>query len=325
MKSYRQDHVNNDVSADLEAWNYELKKNNLHEYISILRKTNFSLGILNYVLDWIIILLSIYLSIVIPMTIPICLIIIGSRQRALSNLIHDSSHWNLTRNKKLNDVITDIFAGFAMLSPIKTYRRSHLFHHKFLGDTNLDPDLRMHARYEYDDAKPPYSKWYKNILHLIFNFNSWIDSNFGSLQEMNVKQKIAVIIWWLSFFGLISYIHSTVAAIYCIMLWQLARATSYHVIRTIAEFLDHSGLEGGSISRSTRFIESPNLILKILIHPHNDNCHALHHFDPAIPQYNLLSAQKIIERHLSHLSKIRKNKSYFFGKEAAIKDLVRLV
>ncbi len=322
ISSNRFEHISAGIKADLEGWNSDLKKNSLHEHFHVLRRTNFILGILNFSLDWLIICISIYIGITVPFLFVICLLVVGSRQRGLSNLIHDSSHWNLTRNKKINDIVADIFGGFVMLSPVKLYRKSHLLHHKYLGHPELDPDLKMHSRYEYDDSGPPYTKWYKNVLHLLFNFNSWSDSNIGSLGEMNLRQKVLCILWWVTVFCIISALITVKWAVLGMGFWQLARATTYHAIRTIAEFLDHSGLAVGSITKSSRMIKYPNPILKGLLHPHNDNFHALHHFDPTIPQYNLAIAQNYIVEQSTQFRKIRKNDSYFVGAEAAIKDLV---
>lgn len=40
-----------------------------------------------------------------PWTAPIALLILGNRQRALGNILHDAAHRNLTRNRVLNDLV----------------------------------------------------------------------------------------------------------------------------------------------------------------------------------------------------------------------------
>ncbi len=61
------------------------------------------------------------------------LIIIGSRQRALSNLVHDASHGNLFSSEKVNDSIADLLAAFPTFDTVEAYRKSHLGHHRYLG------------------------------------------------------------------------------------------------------------------------------------------------------------------------------------------------
>lgn len=315
------DFITAGIKADIESWNKELKQNDIQKNISILRKPNIASGIFQFLVDWTIIFASFYIFIEVPLILPLCLLIVGSRQRALSNLIHDSSHWNLSRNKILNDILADLLGGLAMISPVKNYRKSHFLHHRHLGHPIFDPDISMHKRYGYCDTNPPYNRWYKNILYLIFNYQSWKDSNIGSFAEMKLSQKVLCLIWWISFFVLLSYFCSLNLSVVFLTFWQLARASTYHIIRTVAEFLDHSGLPVGSVTVSSRMIKAPNFILKKLFHPHNDNFHALHHFDPSIPQYNLAQAHSYIE-HTNNFSKVKKNDSYFLGTEAAIKDLV---
>lgn len=316
------DRITFGVKQDLELWRKDIQSLNLNSQLIKLRELTFSHGASLFIFDWAIILLGYYISIKYSILIPFILLIVGSRQRGLSNLIHDSSHWNLSKNKKINDLFADLFGGLPLISPIKSYRTSHLLHHRHLGHSQLDPDSRMHQRYNYNDLNPVHTKWYQNVGYLIFNLESWKDSNIGSWAEITKIQKIKSLTWWLTLLIISSFLFSIYSTILFICFWQLSRATGYHIVRTFAEFLDHSGLPVGSIAQNSRIVTSPNWFLKNLFHPHNDNFHALHHFDPTLPNYNLEQAHMLIKHKSPTYNELKKNSGYFNGKNAAVKDFV---
>jgi fatty acid desaturase len=53
--------------------------------------------------------------------------------------VHEGSHYLLSRNKNLNDIIANFFVGAFGLQSVNEYRKSHYVHHAHLNDA-LDPD-----------------------------------------------------------------------------------------------------------------------------------------------------------------------------------------
>ena len=66
-------------------------------------------------------------------------LIIGTRQFALVILMHDGAHNLISKNKKINDFISQWLCAFPMMTETDTYRTYHLKHHKHT-ETDLDPD-----------------------------------------------------------------------------------------------------------------------------------------------------------------------------------------
>ena len=99
-------------------------------------------------------------------------------------------------------------------------------------------------------------------------------------------------------------------------LWYFSRVTTYHVIRTFAEYMDHSGLEFEDSMKSARNFPK-NVILNFLIHPHHDNYHIVHHLFPKIPHFYLSTAHLILSENSDYNSG-HHCKSYFFGKSSAM-------
>jgi fatty acid desaturase len=76
----------------------------------------------------------------IPVTL-IAITLIGAGQHRLTTLSHEASHYMLFRNRLLNEVISDLFTMFPMLSTTHHYRLQHLAHHQFPNDPERDPDI----------------------------------------------------------------------------------------------------------------------------------------------------------------------------------------
>jgi fatty acid desaturase len=77
-------------------------------------------------------------------TIPVTLLAIaaiGACQHRLTNLAHEASHYMLFRNRLLNELASEWFCMFPMLSSTHFYRLQHLAHHQFVNDPERDPDV----------------------------------------------------------------------------------------------------------------------------------------------------------------------------------------
>ena len=49
--------------------------------------------------------------------------------------LHEASHFNLSKNKKINNVLSNIFIGWFSGTEVNSYRKIHFEHHKHLGET----------------------------------------------------------------------------------------------------------------------------------------------------------------------------------------------
>lgn len=67
--------------------------------------------------------------------------LIGAGQHQLTVLGHEASHHTLFKNKLLNELISDWFCMFPLLSTTHHYRLHHLAHHQFVNDPLRDPNV----------------------------------------------------------------------------------------------------------------------------------------------------------------------------------------
>lgn len=64
---------------------------------------------------------------------------IGTRQHAFGILAHESVHRLVSPNRRVNDVLGNLFAAYPLTYPVEGYRTAHIKHHRVL-DTVEDPE-----------------------------------------------------------------------------------------------------------------------------------------------------------------------------------------
>src|ERR1044072_3997639 len=96
--------------------------------LCVLDNYHAPLGLL---FDYAVIAMSIYLCVGVSWWFyPVSLVLIGSTQRALVNILHEASQKVLTKNRTLNLVLGTVFSGHLVFHLYNPYRTSHIgFHH----------------------------------------------------------------------------------------------------------------------------------------------------------------------------------------------------
>ena len=69
----------------------------------------------------------------------LAIVIIAARQHALLVLMHEGAHRSISKDRNLNDVLSDLLCGAPLLVGTRSYRKAHLAHHQHLN-TAEDPD-----------------------------------------------------------------------------------------------------------------------------------------------------------------------------------------
>ena len=303
--------------ADVMNFRNEIRDLGLLKEIHVLSRSSVIRTVVSFCINWIAIGLCVLLVAKVSLLfIFLAIPVIGSRQRAMSNLIHDASHANLVESRIWNDRLTNLLAAFPMLESVQNYRSSHLKHHQYLGVDGQDPDLESHKRYGFDDYNPPTNKPFRTYIKLVFNLNSWKDSGIGAFFGLSRHEQGIIILWWV--FGVASFAVLDMAiAVQFLALWWLSRLTSYHAIRLFAEFLDHSGLRPGSVLNFTRNVPRGSWLARGLMHPHADNYHLVHHLLPQIPHYNLADAHRALSKCKTYRQGHHCD-GYFLGNDSAV-------
>jgi len=299
------------VKADQNNFHKALKGSDLAS--GELQRKNEMRALLNIVLDWLMILASTCLVWDIGVyAVPIALCVIGNRQRALGNLLHDAGHRNLFNADKVNDLVASLLLAPAFFNSLTIYRKLHARHHLFLGDPLRDPDY-------ITPVTGGQSSWWLTYRRAIFSFASWRGAIIGHLGSAELGRKRAAYIywWWLSVLSIPILVMNIQFALVFFALWMMAKASVFHLITAFREMCDHFGLKPGGIFSFTRDI-STSSPWRWIIHPHNNGYHLTHHLMPAVPYFRLHQAHVMLVGLPLYRTQSVRCSTYFRGASAVV-------
>jgi fatty acid desaturase len=278
-----------------------MENKNVYHFVNKVRflknKSNF-INFLFIFLDYLLILSSVLSSIYLNnfFVYLLSIMVIGSRMRALENLVHEASHFQLFRNKKLNDLIGMFLCAFPIVSSLLAYRKSHLNHHRYFGNKKLDPDLIRYKKMGIDSSPIGKRKFYFFLLKvfLLINTPKYILGTVKSFiynKEVPFYEPINRIFFYITLMLLLFYFDLWKLFL---LYWMIPFFTTFQIIRQMSEISEHGGIyEEKEFIKMTRN-NFCHPILKFLIYPHNDFCHLVHHLAPFVAHYNLPRAHNIL-------------------------------
>jgi fatty acid desaturase len=254
---------------------------------------------------------ALVLALEVPWATPIALLVLGNRQRALGNILHDAAHRNLTRNRLVNDLVTGALIAPLLFLSLSHYRELHFRHHLDLGAKDADPDL---IPIPAEKAR----SWVAAVAVNALSLRAVLGSTFGHLVDHNVTPggRLYILAWWTLLVAVLVAVAGLGSAAAMLALWLGARATAFHVITTFREMCDHHGLVPGGVFSFTRDITATGP-LSLLFHPRNNAYHLTHHLLPAIPYYRLPEAQRVFTMLPEYQERARVCQCYFAGSAPA--------
>lgn len=267
-------------------------------------------AVLDIAFDWISILSAVALVVCwSELFAPLAVVLIGNRQRALGNILHDAGHRNLWRDRRRNDWVARLFIAPLLFASLTRYRETHFKHHMALGDVGSDPDFLIASR----RAPAP---WGLNYLDQVFSLSAWRSSVGGHLFSPQLREasQLYILGWWVCAVALMWTTAGLTFTTMFLVLWLLARATVFHLITTFREMCDHFGLQPGGVFSFTRDMACHGFWRR-LIHPRNNGYHLTHHLLPAVPYYRLHEAHQLLQRQQVFQDSATVCSSYFSGAE----------
>lgn len=254
--------------------------------------------------DLIIIGFAIGLFLFSPWFYPLTLLVIGSRQRALATLLHESSHRTLAKNKTLNFLAGTVFSGYWILQMFHTYRCSHvLLHHRYLGDPDRDPDIRYYIEQGLMDQNVDRTFLVKMIVKNIFGLRTFtylkylflhrlLPLNWAEKTNMEKLEYIGFVTFWLIIVTFLTYFN--LLGLF-FLVWLVPYLTTFQIIGWFIELAEHYPLtRNNSYDLYMSRNRYSNPIEKFFTGMHNENWHLLHHIRAGIPYWNLPKAHEIL-------------------------------
>jgi fatty acid desaturase len=211
--------------------------------------------------------------------------------RGLECLVHDASHYNCFRldakHRSLSDAIMNQSAAYFVFSTVQTYRISHLRHHRFLGEAE-DPDRHRHLDLDFASIRngPIWSTLIAVIRRGPRYITGWWATigTDGAIVVRCLIQHAAVIATAAAFLGASSGL----------LYWTLAFLIPFlgvlPIFRMIGEAGEHDYDQHPCETRT-----NAGCLKRLLIHPHNDGLHELHHMFPNVPHARLPELTNCIE------------------------------
>lgn len=270
--------------------------------------------LLTIVGDWVIIAGSIAFSMKFshPLIYATAVAVIAARQHALLIIMHEGSHFRISKNIKLNDFVSDFFAAYPVLIATLDYRIHHTAHHKYTN-TEQDPDWMR---------KIPFAEWQfpqnkSTILKTLFRqffVGGW---QWISLMVMMSKKDWKRGLYWTA---VLSIVTATGTWKEFLLYWMVPLATLFPLLQRIRSISEHFGLQRSHELNGTRNILA-GTIGTFFFSPHGVNYHLAHHLFPSVPHYNLKSLHQSLNTQAIYREHAHNNDSFILKKNSVWRDL----
>jgi fatty acid desaturase len=280
------------------------EKNNLTpETLKTLSKQNLAKSLSLVAFDWAVIAGTIALTQnfwSLPLYL-LAVLVIGNRQHGLLILMHDSSHFRFSRNRKLNDFFGEFLTAWPLFIRMKAYREKHLAHHKN-PNTEMDPDFR----------EDRYPQTRKQILIKLLGDGLALNTlqQFEEIKRLKTETSTTYKTLRISFYLALA-VALTVTGTWkpYLLFWIVPSFTWLKVVLRLRAISDHTGVQAKEKPFDTRTIV-PTLMDRIFLAPHSCSFHVGHHIYAAVPCYNLGKLHKAIMSHPEMGPKVHISKGY---------------
>ncbi len=285
------------------------------------RRPNTWAGLSQLVLQWLLIVATAAAAQLIhawPATV-LAIVFIGTRQHALLVLMHDAAHYLLVRERRLNDLMSNLSLSFPLLISTSCYRDHHMAHHRHLN-TPSDPD--------YVDAFSPASRG--ELLRLLL-----CDvSGLSTLKSLRSVDQFGVFALWgssaasrraerLLFLGFCAAVALAIAASgvgQLLLTWWLAPMVFVlPLLLRVRSLGEHAGLLPEAHIRPARSI-AVRPLERLLVAPCSIGRHLEHHLFPKVPNYRLERLSQRL-RQLASGPPMKQTGGYAFGPASVLGEL----
>ena len=288
------------TSCNYSIINWMIKTDTLlsQQEIAILRKQKSWLSILIIFSMWSQVAFAFYLFITYPSAVTwiISSIIVGSKQFQMAVLMHDGAHGLIFKNRRLNDIASQWFCAYPIMSDTLPYRKYHSAHHKYT-ETDKDPDRSLSKAFPTSKLSLA-RKIFRDISGIagVRRYIATINSAWGKDQSFaqHLKNLFLKLKGFLMTNAIIfGILYSLGYGWLYLGLWWIPLLTVFSLFYRIRSITEHAGVVGGNDLMNTRTTIVP-WYLKYFLAPLNVNYHIEHHLFTFCPWYNLPKAHQML-------------------------------
>jgi fatty acid desaturase len=260
-----------------------------HEELSALSKVNPLLACAHIGAEWAVIMAAIYFCERFwhPYLYILAVILIGSRQHALTILMHDGVHYRLFRNRLINDWVSEVVLAWPHLISARAYRKNHFGHHKFLN-TEQDPDFKRRIGDEAWVFPKPASDLATLLIRDLLGLNTLrLLRLAGSLLRGDTVSYSFLAVRYGFYLAVLSTIIYAGAFKGFLLFWIIPLFTWFLFIFHVRSIAEHSAIDPSDSQFPLIRTVRGAWLEKIFLAPKNVNYHTEHHFFPSVPFYRL--------------------------------------
>lgn len=215
------------------------------------------------------------------------MLFIGTRLRALNNIVHETSHASFVEDRQQNVLIGKLCSALT-LGSYMDYRDEHLSHHAHVGDYEKDLDFQGIEKLALHEPLTGRTL----ARHIV---TPLIGRHLPYYLHLNRSTRDGYVFVFLKVALLVSVLVVTILAPLTALLFLIVPfLLVYSALNYWADCMDHAGLVGGEDELDkSRNILAPRVI-GWLFFPRHDCFHLVHHLFPQVPARHLEATHKLL-------------------------------
>ena len=236
-------------------------------------------------------------------------------------LQHEGSHFLLVPNRRWNDLFTNFFCSFPLLSSVGQYRYFHADHHRYLGEPLRDPEIGFYQEQGHYFKPQTKIQFFRLLLKdasgfhyfgYFFSYYRYVlqEASAGRIPRMASQTKMALFVFGLS----LLFLANKFGAIY-FYYWLAPQATVFFLLTKLAGYAEHTG-KPGPIFEST-YAHRFHFWSRLLVYPLNSDLHLEHHLAPQLPWFSLRRVSLDIPEAAPQINQ------WFYGPRSFFRKMIR--
>jgi fatty acid desaturase len=215
------------------------------------------------------------------------ILFIGTRLRALNNIVHEASHASFVTDRSHNVLIGKLCSALT-LGCFLDYRDEHLSHHVYVGD--YDRDLDFQGIKELALHEPLTTRTL--LRHIV---TPLVGRHLPYYLHLNRSRRDGQLFTWIKLTLLICVVAiAFLAPVTALLFLVVPFVLVYSALNYWADCMDHAGLVGGE----DELVKSRNILVPRMVgwlfFPRHDCFHLVHHLFPQVPARHLETAHRLL-------------------------------